>query len=451
MDEKRLERALRQGPPFTTGYVSPSLALDESDLTRRGGGAGRLVLLVAVTALLLAGMLGGLATIGNIVDDNRRQLRDDAVIPGLDGQAFMDAWEATGSRADCSGPQPATAPLLYWTCGFTGEGNVYNEGAILVGERPSAIRSVQASVELAGGGFVDPTRAAGLFAYVVQQADFDGADTEAAAEWARQNGGTHIGHLAVSGVTYELSGPPERRVLKIALTAPAPVTSPFPTPDVARSCAGAFSPSSELDEVPVGALHAGTYTCYRVAGTDANVQFTVPAGWEWTGSFLSKGGVGSADEARISIFEGNLQVYSDPCQWAESNPRTGGSVTDLIDALAAQPMRGAGTPTERHAYSGGSDRTLPPSAPDNGWEGTAIELVVPADIDLAGCDEGQFRSWGPEHDVRAHQAPGQRDVVWVVDIGERLVIDASWMPGTPADVVAEIEAILDSIATGHWG
>ena len=84
------------------------------------------------------------------------------------------------------------------------------------------------------------------------------------------------------------------------------------------------------------------------------------------------------------------------------------------------------------------------------WPGLAIELTVPDDIDLADCDGGQFRSWGPDP-VRAHQGPGQHDVVWVVDTGERLVIDASWMPATQADVIAEIEAILESIATGHWG
>jgi Tol biopolymer transport system component len=63
MDEQRLERALRQGPPFATRYVPPSLALDEQPVMR-GLSAGRLVLIIAVTALLLVGMLAGLAAMG---------------------------------------------------------------------------------------------------------------------------------------------------------------------------------------------------------------------------------------------------------------------------------------------------------------------------------------------------------------------------------------------------
>ena len=68
MDEQRFERALRQGPPFATGYLPASLALDEQPVVR-GPGAGRLVLILAVTALLLAGLLAGLAALGAFRDD----------------------------------------------------------------------------------------------------------------------------------------------------------------------------------------------------------------------------------------------------------------------------------------------------------------------------------------------------------------------------------------------
>lgn len=67
MDEQRLERALRQGPPFATRYVPSSLALDEQRVVR-GPGVGRLVLILAVTALLLVGMLAGLAALGAFRD-----------------------------------------------------------------------------------------------------------------------------------------------------------------------------------------------------------------------------------------------------------------------------------------------------------------------------------------------------------------------------------------------
>ena len=241
-----------------------------------------------------------------------------------------------------------------------------------------------------------------------------------------------------------------------------------PTIDHTPSCLMSRS-ATDLDEASRGRLDPGTYSYCGVGRELLNVRFTVPAGWEWHGSYLSKGLLGSqgdptaspVEEARISFFTGDVRVYSDPCLWSESepDPPTGPTVTDLIDALAAQPMRNASTPSERYAYQEGSDTALPPSAGDpgpmgwkNGWEGMAIELTLPDDIDFADCDGGQFRSWGPDANVRAHQGPGQRDVVWVVDtLSERLVIDGSWTPATPADVVIEIEAILESIATGHWG
>lgn len=70
MDEQRLERALRRGPPFATRYVPSSLALDEQPVVRGPASVGRLVLIIAVTALLLVGMLAGLAAMGAFRTDS---------------------------------------------------------------------------------------------------------------------------------------------------------------------------------------------------------------------------------------------------------------------------------------------------------------------------------------------------------------------------------------------
>ena len=64
MDEQRLERALHQGPPFATRYVPSPLVLDDGPRVRPAVSVGRLVLIIAVTALLLVGMLAGLAALG---------------------------------------------------------------------------------------------------------------------------------------------------------------------------------------------------------------------------------------------------------------------------------------------------------------------------------------------------------------------------------------------------
>lgn len=71
MNEQRLERELRQGPPFATRYVPYALALDERPVVSRPAGVGRLVLIMAVTALLLVGMLAALAAVGAFRDDHR--------------------------------------------------------------------------------------------------------------------------------------------------------------------------------------------------------------------------------------------------------------------------------------------------------------------------------------------------------------------------------------------
>jgi Tol biopolymer transport system component len=70
MDERRLEGALHQGPPFATQYVPVSLALDEQLISRRPVSVGRLALIVVVTALLLVALLAGVAILGTPrVDD----------------------------------------------------------------------------------------------------------------------------------------------------------------------------------------------------------------------------------------------------------------------------------------------------------------------------------------------------------------------------------------------
>lgn len=77
MDERRLERALRQGPPFATRYVPYSLALDEQQVADRAFGVERLLLLTAVAVLLLIGMLAGLAAMGAFRGDNRDRVGPD--------------------------------------------------------------------------------------------------------------------------------------------------------------------------------------------------------------------------------------------------------------------------------------------------------------------------------------------------------------------------------------
>jgi Tol biopolymer transport system component len=71
MDLQRLERVLRQGPPFATRYVPSTLVLDGQPVVSRSVSVSRLVLIAAVTALLLVGMLAALGAVGAFRDDHR--------------------------------------------------------------------------------------------------------------------------------------------------------------------------------------------------------------------------------------------------------------------------------------------------------------------------------------------------------------------------------------------
>ena len=220
------------------------------------------------------------------------------------------------------------------------------------------------------------------------------------------------------------------RLLNPNPTIGPPVSTPPASPTV--------EPTLGPPAVPPGALDAGTYAAYDYQGTDLVIQFTVPDGWSWNGFYLSKG-ARSAEGVVVSFWTGDLQVYTDPCQWQEADPSppTGPTASELIEALAAQPMRDASEPVSRNAASREAADT---------WPGMAVSLTVPNEISFAECSGGQFRSWGPEPNERYAQGPGQRDYVWAVDTaGFRLVIDTASMPDMPGALLSEAEAIMDSL------
>jgi hypothetical protein len=224
-----------------------------------------------------------------------------------------------------------------------------------------------------------------------------------------------------------------------------------PTPSPSTSPSAQPSPDLYGTQVHDGLLDPGTYAYLDVDHQGFNVRFVVPAGWTWNGRYLSKGGVGLPGGAAIFFFGGPVQVYADPCHWAgeQASPPTDFSSRSIVAALAAQASRSATSPISRPV--------------DLFVGGASVELTVPEGINFADCDGGEFRSWGPQQEARSAQGPGQRDLVWAVDVlgigftdGSPptvggLIIDAAWFPQTPASVRAEITAILGSIRVGHWG
>jgi len=235
-------------------------------------------------------------------------------------------------------------------------------------------------------------------------------------------------------------------------TVPVTVATTAPPSSTTSEPASSDRYGQNSEQLTVGVLEPGTYAYLNVDKQGFNVRFTVPAGWTWNGRYLSKGGIDLPNGAAIFFFGGPVEVYDDPCHWIGSGSALS-TGSDVAALLSVQPMRNA---TEQTA------RSVPYPTEVLSSSGTIVGLTVPDDVDFAGCDGGQFRSWGPESKARSHQGPGQRDLVWGVNISGAgdtpgnpprggLIIDAASFAGTPPDVSAEIDAILESIAAGHWG
>ena len=162
------------------------------------------------------------------------------------------------------------------------------------------------------------------------------------------------------------------------------------------------------------------------------IEITVPSGWfNFDGWAMSKG---PDDKTAFVTFWDVNRVYPTPCRW-KYRPMVdpGRGVNRLAAALIAQPMRHATAPT---------DVVLA------GFRGKFLEWSVPTDIDFDDCDEGVFESWtarGWSSD-RYQQAPGQVDRIWILDVnGERLVVDASYLPNATAHDRAELDSVVSSI------
>ena len=163
------------------------------------------------------------------------------------------------------------------------------------------------------------------------------------------------------------------------------------------------------------------------------IAITVPRGWfNYDGWAMNDGG-----ELSLSFWDVN-KVYPSGCRW-RSRPLIdpGRTVDGLASTLASRPLRHAGTPI--HA-------TLA------GFHGKYLTWSVPTNINFSKCDQGYFESWtglGWASD-RWQQSPGQVDRIWILDVtGQRLVVDASYMPGATTADRAELDRIVHSIRFLH--
>jgi hypothetical protein len=197
------------------------------------------------------------------------------------------------------------------------------------------------------------------------------------------------------------------------------IDDPSPTPTATPQPLG----DQPLDPGPVIATGFG-------ASESVTFRFTVPDGWiGFSGvGVLPVSGTEAPDGMGIGLGEVNAGLFSDPCRWIGSDEvPVGPTVDDLADAFAEQAAYGPVAPV---------DASL------GGYSGKRVELRLPSDVE--SCDNGEFYPW-----VGSIFAQGPDNIwdVWILDVeGERIVVLATYFPGTSADDRAEQQAIVDSIS-----
>ena len=202
------------------------------------------------------------------------------------------------------------------------------------------------------------------------------------------------------------------------------------------------------------ALPAGIYGLDLDARGSGDERFpqitiTVPEGWANIDGWAVNSGEGTDHWVGITFWDVR-EVYAHPCQWQRRSIQPGPTVADLASVLVKRPLRDATEPTDIVV---------------DGFHGVQLEWSVPAIggeilrvggrsyFDFSGCDEAPegdhpFMSWtaGSWASARYQQGPGQVDRLWILDVdGERLVVDAMYMPTTDAKDRKELWQVMESI------
>lgn len=251
--------------------------------------------------------------------------------------------------------------------------------------------------------------------------------------------GLGVAAVAVIGLFlgYQLLGSPENLGGPNDPTAtPEATATPEPTPEPTPS------PSA------VGGLPEGPLLI--LSGQDGGetvhppLTVTIPAsGWEGDegGGILLKN-YGEPDGAGMIIFaQQEYYVFGDPCNWATTVPDAPVTTVDeFVAALASQPSRNASEP---------ADITV------GAYSGKSVTLHIPDDADFSQCDDGTFASWscGDADEPTPcgfHVGPGETSTEYILDVdGVIMAWHTGYQAGTPADVVAELEAIVQSATFGE--
>ncbi|HEX5039017.1 MAG TPA: hypothetical protein VFW95_02645 [Candidatus Limnocylindria bacterium] len=194
-------------------------------------------------------------------------------------------------------------------------------------------------------------------------------------------------------------------------------------PDATPATSAASLPRMEGSELDAGR--------YALEGFPVQVQFDLPAGWVACSSSVVEQVVCTAPRTGGEIGLSFLvveNVVADPCGDRLLDPPVGPSVDDLVVAIVNLD---------------GFTADAPRDVGVSGFPGKEISITAPA---ASAC---ALLTWSMGTRTNG-VGNGERNVLRIVDVdGTRVMFAAASFPGvTPAESVAELSAIMDSIQIG---
>jgi hypothetical protein len=167
------------------------------------------------------------------------------------------------------------------------------------------------------------------------------------------------------------------------------------------------------------------------ASSDTVVVAHAPAPWQPFSTLGMRRDSGTAEWVGISFWD-PLEVATDSCRWRDSFETPGESVAEFADALVAIPGRQA---------------TSPAPVTVGGYDGVYLEWSLPADLDLATCDDETTVAWTAALDrTRTHFFAGMIDRIWILDVdGERILIDVISLPVEQEAIRQRVDDVINSL------
>lgn len=206
-----------------------------------------------------------------------------------------------------------------------------------------------------------------------------------------------------------------------AETTPSPTSSSaLPSPTV--------RPSPSMNPTQASSVSPETQVVMPFGPDSFTFTFDAPASWEpYEGLGVWIDDNAPPDGAALFIYDGaDVGLYSDPCLPEDGDPdiAVGPTVDDLVTALVDHPSLEVTSP---------ADVTLA------GYSGMYLDLLVPDDISACAF----YRPMGGH--IYA-QGPGHRWHLWVLGVGgARVLVETNDYAGTPAQRLAEEQAMIDSL------